>query len=39
MNEPTTHCDNCGTEIEVSQTHPCDCGKTLCPECICEECD
>ena len=39
MNEPTTHCDNCGTEIKVSDTRTCDCGKTLCPECICEDCD
>ena len=39
MNEPTTHCDNCGTEIEVSETRNCACGKTLCPECVCEDCD
>ena len=39
MNEPKTHCDNCGAEIEVSETRTSDCGITLRPERVCEACD
>lgn len=40
MNEPTTHCDNCGAEVPVSETHSCEkCGRDpLCPMCVCENC-
>jgi hypothetical protein len=35
--DPLTECENCGAEIPISQTHGC--GATLCPECVCEECE
>jgi len=34
-----TECDNCGREIPVSETHGCGCGATLCPDCVCGECE
>jgi len=37
--EPDTECDECGGELPLEQSRTCACGKTLCPECICEVCD
>ena len=35
-----TECDNCGKQIDVDETHGCEqCGATLCPGCICENCE
>lgn len=35
-----TDCDNCGCSLDIEQAHSCDnCGATLCPECICDECE
>ena len=36
----TTICDNCGVEFNSDDANTCElCGDTLCPECICENCE
>lgn len=38
--EQTTFCNNCGAEVELSETHDCPtCGNILCGDCICESCE
>lgn len=39
QNDPISECDTCGRAMPVSKTVSCECGATLCPECICEECE
>lgn len=38
--KPTTICENCGIEFEAEIAETCGiCGATLCPECVCEDCE
>jgi len=39
MNKITYICDNCGQEFEEEPITCEKCGATLCPDCICEECE
>lgn len=35
-----TECNNCLCEFDLDDATTCeDCGATLCPECICEDCE